>query len=234
VIVLGNPEWRPSLLGLVANSLAEEYGAAVFLWGRDGEGAIKGSCRSRGLDIVALMNNTPSGTFLEYGGHALSGGFTVLHDKVHGLDALLRQAAEVLRAKEGNGESGMTQGAGDAEPEVLVDESISIDDVSWNLYDSLAKLAPFGTGNPKPLFIFRDVIPADVRLFGKEANHTELVFHNSRGAKVNAIGFFMKPESFTPAPVAGKPLDLIATLEKSTFRGRPELRLRIQDIVSRV
>ena len=30
VIVAGNPDWRPSLLGLVANSLAEEFGKRVF------------------------------------------------------------------------------------------------------------------------------------------------------------------------------------------------------------
>ncbi|MFA6898308.1 MAG: DHH family phosphoesterase, partial [Candidatus Paceibacterota bacterium] len=46
VIVLGNPNWRPSLLGLAANTLAEEHSCPVFLWGRDGENVIKGSCRS--------------------------------------------------------------------------------------------------------------------------------------------------------------------------------------------
>jgi len=48
VIVAGNPEWKPSLVGLVANICAEEFSKPVFLWGRDGDGVIKGSCRSGG------------------------------------------------------------------------------------------------------------------------------------------------------------------------------------------
>jgi single-stranded-DNA-specific exonuclease len=47
VIVMGDPEWRPGLLGLVANSVSEEYGRPVFLWGREGSNTLKGSCRQR-------------------------------------------------------------------------------------------------------------------------------------------------------------------------------------------
>ena len=36
VIVLGNPEWKPSLLGLVASSFSDEHDRPVFLWGREG------------------------------------------------------------------------------------------------------------------------------------------------------------------------------------------------------
>jgi len=42
-IVLGNPNWRPSLLGLAANSCAEEFDRPVFLWGRDGDNIVKKS-----------------------------------------------------------------------------------------------------------------------------------------------------------------------------------------------
>ncbi|MBP6858944.1 MAG: DHH family phosphoesterase, partial [Candidatus Pacebacteria bacterium] len=51
-IVLGNPDWKPSLLGLVANTCAEEFDRPVFLWGRDGEGCLKGSCRSEGTSNI--------------------------------------------------------------------------------------------------------------------------------------------------------------------------------------
>src|ERR1035437_6331306 len=68
VIVIGNPEWKPALLGLVANSLVEDYLRPVFVWGRDGDGVIKGSCRSYdGIDLYELMKK-PKGAFLEFGG----------------------------------------------------------------------------------------------------------------------------------------------------------------------
>jgi len=48
VLVAGNPDWKPSLLGLVANSLMDEHDGPVFLWGREEGKTLKGSCRSDG------------------------------------------------------------------------------------------------------------------------------------------------------------------------------------------
>ena len=60
IIVVGNPSWRPALLGLVANSLIKDHACPVFLWGRDGDDKIKGSCRSLGsVSVVALMQSAP-------------------------------------------------------------------------------------------------------------------------------------------------------------------------------
>src|SRR5690606_21947925 len=96
VIVLGNPSWRPSLLGLVANSLSEEYGKPAFLWGRDGDGVLKGSCRSQGsLSVVDIMNGAKD-VFIEYGGHSASGGFAVSVDRVHMLEERLSQACSLI------------------------------------------------------------------------------------------------------------------------------------------
>src|SRR3989344_566879 len=56
VLVMGNPKWRPGVLGLVANNLMEAHGKPVFLWGREGGEIIKGSCRSDGtVSVVDLM-----------------------------------------------------------------------------------------------------------------------------------------------------------------------------------
>ncbi len=224
VIVLGNPEWKPSLLGLVANTLAEEFHCPVFLWGRDGSGVLKGSCRSDGVtDLVRLMNNAPKDAFLQFGGHAFSGGFTVLQEKIHLLDEALNGSMRKITSKK-NVEV----------PKFFVDSVLDIEEIDWTLYDQVASLAPFGVGNPRPVFQFSQVIPQTVRVFGKEGNHLELVFLNKKGKKIPAISFFTKPEDFDFALEAGRPIDLIASLEKSMFRNFPELRLRIEDIVSPV
>ena len=83
VIVIGNPTWRVGVLGLVAGKLSDEYQKPVFVWGKDENDLIKGSCRSPGsVSIVELMFQNKD-SFLEYGGHELAGGFTVHNDKVH-------------------------------------------------------------------------------------------------------------------------------------------------------
>jgi single-stranded-DNA-specific exonuclease len=84
VIVIGNPDWKPSLLGLAANVFAEEFSCPVFLWGRDGDGIIKGSCRAAGsVHLLDLMNAVNKNTFLQFGGHAESGGFAISNEGIH-------------------------------------------------------------------------------------------------------------------------------------------------------
>jgi single-stranded-DNA-specific exonuclease len=96
-------------------------------------------------------------------------------------------------------------------------------------------LAPFGVGNPKPSFIFKNISISGIKEFGKEKNHLEFLFSKRTGEKVPAIGFFMNSESFKNKNgnnlKIGDKIDLVACMEKSNFRGRPELRLRIIDVV---
>ncbi len=222
VIVIGNPEWKPSLLGLVANSFSDEHNRPVFLWGREGgeetETIIKGSCRAGGdTDIVALMERAKD-VFLDYGGHKGAGGFSVSHENIHTLEERLNRAYDELYT-------------GEASPvDVLIDRRLTLDDVQWNTYTYIEKFAPFGHTNPKPLFLFEQVRVSSCKLFGKEKNHLEIKFKNSYGKDIVAIAFFSTLDSFGIPLSEGVTLNLIATLEKSTFRNFPELRLRIVDI----
>lgn len=221
VIVLGNPSWRPSLLGLVANNLAEEYGKPAFLWGRDGGGIIKGSCRSGGnASVLSIMQKTPT-SFLFFGGHGASGGFEVANESIHTLSDSLENAAEKLSIEVGDVEK-----VGN-----FVDAEISLEDVSWELYKDIEKLSPFGIGNPKPLFLVKGARIDAVKSFGKENNHTEITFRDLAGRKISAIQFFLSKESLPIHAVPQSKIDFVAHLEKSTFKNYPELRLRIVDIL---
>jgi single-stranded-DNA-specific exonuclease len=226
VIVLGNPEWRPSLLGLAANSCAEEFRRPVFLWGRDGEDLIKGSCRSEGRSsVVELMRAVPTGVFTEFGGHRHSGGFSVGNEAIHFLEKHLNDSAANIGRLAG---TSATDADGIQE---FVDSELSMDDVTPRMHDDINRLAPFGLGNPKPLFVFRNVKPISVRRFGKGNDHMELVFQKSGGQKVSAIAFFGAVEDWAQTTEAGTNVDLIASVEKSMFRGRTEFRLRVVDVV---
>lgn len=220
VIVIGNPNWKPSLLGLVANSLMREHRKPVFLWGREENSILKGSCRSDGsVNVVSLMAETKE-MFVEYGGHELSGGFSVEQEKVHLLEDELEKSYERI-----------SQERQSSETADFFDAVLSLDEVNEAMWKMIDQLAPFGTGNPKPTFLFKKVAPVLVKQFGKEKNHLELVFENSVGEKISAIGFFQSASGWEKPIVSGQPLDLVATFEKSYFRPRPEIRLRIVDII---
>ena len=92
LIVMGNPKWRPGILGLVAGKLVEAHGKTVFLWGREGGDIIRGSCRAApGVNIVEVMA-AARGAFEHFGGHAASGGFELAQEHVHELPARLEAA----------------------------------------------------------------------------------------------------------------------------------------------
>ena len=214
---MGNPDWRPSLVGLVANKLAEEYNRPAFLWGKDGNGVIKGSCRSNGQTSVVILMNAVAESFHEHGGHHMSGGFAVRDEHIHTLSEVLNTAFVSV------GESAQVNA------EVTVDATLTLEDVSQTLLRELTSLAPFGTGNPKPLFVFKNVIPKQVSVFGKIKEHTKLTF-DTKGSAKEAIAFFMMPEDFTREPKAGDSITIYAHVEQSFFMGRMQTRLRIVDI----
>jgi len=218
VIVIGNPRWRVGVLGIAANNIMEEFGRPVFVWGREGSENIKGSCRSDGtVNLVELMNEIPDGLFVDTGGHEFAGGFSVSHDKIHFLeDEVIKSYKNVKRVVQ--------------EESMTIDKKMILDEVDWRTYKEIEKLAPFGIGNTKPLFLFEDILIADVKMFGKEKNHLRLRFRNSRGGDVSAIGFFMDLNSFKTSLEIDRKINLVASFEKSVFRGRQELRLRIVDV----
>ncbi len=219
IVVMGDPQWRPSLVGLVANTMVETYNRPVFLWGRDGRDIIKGSCRSDGtMSVVSLMHEVRD-VFIEYGGHHASGGFSVQAHAIHTFDARLNGAYTQIESR-----------VPSVEREVVVDAVLSLNDISPQCVHDVMTLAPFGEGNPKPLFAFPAVVPESVVVFGKGREHLKASFRTARGAR-EAIAFFSQHDSFSIPLIAQTPVTLIAHIEQSYFMNRPSVRLRIIDVL---
>lgn len=220
VTVLGDTAWKPSLCGLVANALMEERGGMVCVWGEDAEGRIKGSCRSDGARSVVEVCAQTKDVFIEFGGHHASGGFSVSRESVHTLGEALTAAAVAIAPK-------MVSESAEHDAEILVA------DVSTSLMKDLEQLAPFGMGNPKPLFRVRETRVTFARQFGKNMNHTEVTLVCPRsGASRRAFQFFKTPTDFSQPPSPGISVDVLATIERDTFRGQGALALRLRDILS--
>ncbi|KKU78534.1 MAG: Single-stranded-DNA-specific exonuclease RecJ, partial [Parcubacteria group bacterium GW2011_GWA2_47_7] len=220
IIVLSKEGWHRGVVGIVANKIAEEYDRPTFVWGKEGTNDIKGSCRSDGrINLVDLMRAVPEGVFVDMGGHEFSGGFSVTQDNIHTLEDALVLAHAGLPKKE--------------KPALayVIDTTLTVAAVNEETYRALSLLAPFGVGNLKPHFMFHQVIIVHLEMFGKEKNHLKLTITDDSEKEAQAIGFFMSSKTFPLVDLSiGKAINLVATLEKSFFRGRPELRLRIVDI----
>ncbi len=219
VIVMGNPAWRVGILGLVAGKISDEYQKPVFVWGRDENDSIKGSCRSDGsVSVVELMTETRE-FFVDFGGHEQAGGFTVHSDKIHFLeDALSATFKRVKKIKVGNASA--------------CDVSCDLGAVNIKNWREIEKLAPFGCANPKPVFLFEGVKIENIKKFGKNGSgeHLEVIFSDTNNHKAAAVSFFSGTDSFKTPLEKDKRVNLLGTFDLSRFRGREELRLRVADI----
>jgi single-stranded-DNA-specific exonuclease len=225
VIVIGNPEWRVGVLGLVAGKISDEHQKPVFVWGKDENDCIKGSCRSDGsVSVVELMTET-SESFIDFGGHELAGGFTVHNEKIHFLEEALSLSFIKMQEREKTPSL--------ASDGVKSDLVLNLSDVNMKNWREIEKLAPFGLGNPKPVFLFENVKIEKIKKFGKNGSgeHLEIIFSDINKNKAVAISFFSDIDSFENQISEGLSVDLLATFDLSRFRGREELRLRIVDIM---
>ena len=218
VIVIGNPAWRPGVLGLVAGKITEEYERPSFVWGGESPAGLKGSCRSDGsVNVVELMREVTT-SFVDFGGHELAGGFSVSAESVHFLeDALIEAYNRTKRERE-------------ASAGAMIDATLALNEVNMKNHADIERLAPFGCDNPKPVFRFANVTIAAMKQFGKEKNHLELIVQEGN-FKTKAIAFFHAAGDYTVTLAVGASVTLLASFELSYFLGRPELRLRIVDII---
>lgn len=218
-IVIGNPKWHVGVLGLIASKITEEYRKTVFVWGGE-EGMIRGSCRSFGeINLVEIMSMLPEGSLMNFGGHKGAGGFSADREEI----VLLEEKLKLVFSEVKN--------IGDKE-ELMIDAKISIDDVNEDNYKVIEKMAPFGMGNPKPVFKLDNLEIFEVKEFGKEKNHLELSFKNTKNKTIKAISFFKTRNDYEGVKLTpGNKICLIANLEKNNFAGREELRMRIVSIM---
>ncbi len=216
VIVMGDPRWAPGILGLAASSLVAEYGRPVFLWGRGDEGeTIKGSCRTDGTISVVACMTAASDALLGFGGHHASGGFSVAHDAVHLLEDALVAAYHTIE-KNVLGDTSQAH-----------DEELTLAEADFSLLAALDALAPFGQGNPRPVFLFRSVRIGEVATFGKEGQHIKLTLTDDTGVRIQAISFFSAHDPSYAGLEATMRVDVVGSLERDQFAGRRAVRIRL-------
>jgi single-stranded-DNA-specific exonuclease len=214
VLVMGSPKWRPGVLGLVANNLVEAHGKPVFLWGREGGEVIRGSVRLPGTagspSVVELMQ-AAGDVLTEFGGHHASGGFSVAEGRVHELGPRLLTAYETM------------SGTAAALEDVIVDRELALSEINFAMRD-LMRLAPFGEGNRKPLFLFPRVSIAATRTFGKQHAHLEAMLSDGFDKPTPGVSFFSTPDSFSKTLSPGTRADIVGHVEKD-WRGSPRVRI---------
>lgn len=217
LIYIGDPSWKPGVLGLAATRIVELYRTPAFVWGLEGSTVVRGSARSDGsINVVEIMERVPEGLFLDYGGHFHSGGFSVEPGGTARLGEALHSA--YLSTPRGLA----------SDDTITVEAGLTLEDVGRELYESISALAPFGAGNPKPIFLFEKLRVIRVNRFGANGVHLRLDLASEGGGEIGAVAFNRSQELGTDMLGEGRNVDILATIERDTWRGgAPGLRLRL-------
>ena len=215
-IVLYDEHWKKGVIGIVASRLTEIYFRPTVVLTRD-ENLATGSARSvAGFDVYAAIKSCRD-LLLNFGGHTYAAGLTM-------------KWADVKEFRE-RFQAYVEQHIEPEQREAILDIDAVIDfkDITKKLHTDLKRFAPFGPGNPKPLFCTLDVYDFGTsKVVGREQEHIKLELVDSKSNNVmNGIAF---GQSASARYIKSKrSFDIAYTIEDNVFK-RGSIQLQIEDI----
>lgn len=218
VIVVAGDDWHPGVIGIVAGRLRERYRKPVVVIGVDRAANVgKGSGRSQpGVNLgKAIQAAFEAGLLMAGGGHAMAAGLSIRPEMIPEFRTFLEERLAV-------------------EMEAVGVEAVEIDALvqpraaSRALLDDFQRLAPFGPGNPEPLFALTQVRPE--RVSALKGGHVRMDLVGPTGDRIKAISWRSAETPLGQRLLAGGgPLDVVGKLKPDDYMGRNGVQLEIED-----
>jgi single-stranded-DNA-specific exonuclease len=216
LIFVYHQSYEQGVIGLVANKLKEEFYRPAVVLAPRGDSWV---ASARSIDEFSIIEAIRELANLlgEHGGHRLSAGFSVKQEKLEAIKKGL-----IKRAENGLGKIKLV-------PTLEIEAEIELADLNLSLYQEIEKFAPFGIGNPRPIFVTHQVQANDVRLMGKEKQHLKISIKDQGSSiKLDAIGFSLG--NFYSQLSQEEPVNLAYELILNQWNGRKKLELRLRDL----
>jgi single-stranded-DNA-specific exonuclease len=219
VLVVAGEGWHPGVVGIVASRLRERYRRPAVVIGLDpAAGVGKGSGRSQpGVNLGrAVQAAFEAGLLMAGGGHAMAAGLTLRPDAVPELRAFLceRLAAERFEAA--------------AKDALEIDALVSAGGAGRRLWESFQRLAPFGPGNPEPLFAAAGVRVE--RPMAVRGGHVRCTLVDEGGVKLRAVAWRAADTDLGRRLLAGDGvLHVAGRLKPDDWMGREAVEMEIED-----
>ena len=188
VLVVSSDGWNHGVIGIVASKLMEKYKKPVFIIGERGEEAT-GSARSFGDFSAADAVRAADDIIIKGGGHGAAAGVTLETEKIGDFRQRVNEFYDSLQLE--NQERYLLPRA-----DVEIDDFSEIDE---ELIENLAKMEPFGNGNPEPVLKITRASVLSMRRMGADGQHVKLALRDKNG-KVLQMLAFNAPEEFFREP----------------------------------
>jgi single-stranded-DNA-specific exonuclease len=214
VLVVAGEGWHRGVIGIVASRLVEAFYRPVVVVSIDGDIAY-GSCRSiPSFDMLGALERC-SPLLTRFGGHKLAAGLTVEAARVKDLRSALADW----------GDQALTPD--DLRPRLRIDLPLRFGLIRGDLVSELERLAPFGPGNPRPVFSATAVELADRPRRIKD-RHLKLALRQD-GRLFRAMAWQAVDQQSWLAEHTGG-VDVAFSLDQNVFNGETYLELTVADI----
>ena len=210
------PHWHKGVVGIVASRLTETYYRPTIVLTAGEDGIISGSARSvGGFDIYAAIDSCLD-LLTNFGGHKYAAGLSMHIDNLPEFrERFEHYVATHIREDQ-------------LRPTLLVEAELELADITPAFYNVIRYLEPFGPGNPRPLFVSRNLINhRDTRVVGKTGEHLRLDV-TDRAYAITGIAFGRA--EMAKHIQNGNPVDICYELDENTFNNRTTIQMMVQDI----
>lgn len=215
ILVLGCETWHRGIIGIVASKLKEAFNRPVLLFTYEG-GKAQGSGRSISEFSLVECLDTCRDIFLDYGGHHLAVGCVLPRERMGMLRQRINEVADAtLRAEA-------------LQRKIRIDSLLNLNEIQAPFIDAYPRLAPFGVGNPKPVFLSEGVEAVGSPRILKN-KHVKFLARQD-GRMIEALGWDRKEWAGRIRP--GERFDIVYTLQSSVFLGAEKHSLSLEDLRS--
>ena len=210
-ILLYSPDWNPGVIGIVASKLAEEYYRPVMLFHLQ-DNLLTGSCRSiPGIHLFECLQAFEA-RLIRFGGHAQAAGLTM---ELGQFEAFSKEFDCYLREH--------------IHPHTFVptlpyEREVPLKELSLQAVEELSVLAPYGEGNPQPVFRARGVRLEDTVCMGKgDAHLRSTAVQGNRRVSLVAFGYGNRAREWSQGGI----FDLLYTSDVNAWKGSRRLQLML-------
>ena len=214
--VVYSPNWHKGVVGIVASRLTENYYRPTIVLTAGENGIISGSARSvGGFDIYSAIDSC-NDLLTNFGGHKYAAGLSMHIDHLSEFQTRF-EAYVAAHIREDQ-----------LQPTLHIEAELELADITHSFYNVLRHLEPFGPGNPRPLFVSRQLINhRDTRKVGKQGEHLRLDV-TDRTAAITGIAFGRA--DMAEHIQNGLPVDICYELNENTFNHKTTIQMMVQDI----
>lgn len=213
-------DWHQGVIGIVAGKLRERYNMPAFVMSIEPD-EVKGSARSvEGIDLGALIISAKErGVITGGGGHTMAAGFSLNEEQI---SEFRKFVGEYILERLGEEKIA---------PVLEVDCALSLAAVNSGFAEELAKLEPFGTGNPEPQIMVQNVMISRPQIIG--SGHVKCFLTSPLGASLSAIAFRCADNEMGQALLnnKGEVYDVVGYVKLDTWQGRQKVQMIINDIM---